>query len=58
MHPVPHGAARAAAGGVLQNVQYGELVEFVFSLGDTAADVFVAHLNEAGQGRIIWGDVD
>lgn len=46
------------AGGVLQNVQHAELVEFVFSLADTAADALVRHLNEAGQGRIIWGDVD
>lgn len=44
-----------AAGGVLQNVQHGELVEFVFSLADTAAEALIAHLSEVGQGRIIWG---
>ena len=46
------------AGGVLQNVQHADQVEFVFSLSDTAADAIVGRLNEAGQGRIIWGDVD
>lgn len=48
----------ASAGAVLQNVQHGDLVEFVFSLADTAADTFVGCLNEAGQGRIIWRDED
>jgi len=47
-----------AAGGVLQNVQHADQVEFVFSLADTAADALVGRLNEAGQGRIIWGDFD
>jgi len=47
-----------AAGAVLQNVKHGDLVEFVFSLADTAADALVDRLSEAGQGRIIWGDVD
>ena len=47
-----------AAGGILQNVQHADLVEFVFSLADTAADALIGHLNEAGQGRIIWRDDD
>ena len=46
------------AGGVLQNVQHDDQVTFVFSLADRAADALVGLLNEAGQGRIIWTDVD
>lgn len=47
-----------AAGGVLQNVQHGDLVAFAFSLADTASDAFIAHLNEAGQGRLTWESDD
>lgn len=43
-----------AAGGTLQDVQHGEMVTFAFTLTETAADTLVAHLNEAGQGRISW----
>lgn len=43
-----------AAGGALLSVQHGDDVEFVFSLAETSADSLVAHLNEAGQGRISW----
>ena len=43
-----------AAGGALLSVQHGDDVEFVFSLAETSADSLVAHLNEAGQGRIFW----
>lgn len=46
------------AGGTLLNVLHGEQVTFVFSLADTAADALVAHLNEAGQGRISWLEND
>lgn len=42
------------AGGALLSVQHGDLVTFALSLADTAADALVAHLNEAGQGRISW----
>lgn len=42
------------SGGALLSVQHGDLVTFAFSLADTAADALVAHLNEAGQGRISW----
>lgn len=42
------------AGGALLSVLHGDLVTFAFSLADTAADALVAHLNEAGQGRISW----
>jgi len=47
-----------AAGGVLQNVQHGERVEFIFSLADIAADALVGLLNESGQGRILWANDD
>lgn len=47
-----------AADGVLQNVQHGAQVEFVFSVADTAADGLIGLLNEAGQGRILWQDND
>lgn len=47
-----------AVGGILQNVQHADLVEFVFSLADTAADSLIGHLNEVGQGRLIWRDDD
>ncbi len=43
-----------AAGGALLSVQHGDEVEFAFSLAETSADSLVAHLNEAGQGRISW----
>ena len=43
-----------AAGGVLLGVTHGDEVEFNFRLAETAADALVAHLNEAGQGRIAW----
>ena len=42
------------AGGALLSVLHGEQVTFAFSLAETAADALVAHLNEAGQGRISW----
>lgn len=47
-----------AAGGELLNVQHGDEVEFSFVLGEALADALVAHLNEAGQGRISWRPVD
>lgn len=47
-----------AAGGELLNVQHGDEVEFSFVLGDAQADALIAHLNEAGQGRISWRPVD
>lgn len=40
--------------GALLSVQHGEQVTFAFSLADSASDALVAHLNEAGQGRISW----
>lgn len=47
-----------AAGGALLYVQHRDDVEFAFSLAATAADALVAQLNEAGQGRIAWQDVN
>jgi uncharacterized YigZ family protein len=45
-----------ALGGALLRVQHGAEVEVTFSMAATAADTLVAHLNEAGQGRIAWQD--
>lgn len=45
-----------SVGGALLSVRHGELVAFAFSLAETAADVLVARLNDAGQGRISWLD--
>ncbi|WP_342618542.1 YigZ family protein [Rhodoferax sp. GW822-FHT02A01] len=47
-----------AAGGALLDVQHSGDVEFAFSLAETSADALVAHLNEAGQGRIAWRDAN
>lgn len=43
-----------AAGGALLSIQHGDEVDFAFSLPETSAETLVAHLNEAGQGRISW----
>lgn len=43
-----------AAGGALLSVQHGGEVEFAFSMAETAAHALVAHLVEAGQGRVAW----
>lgn len=43
-----------AASGNLLSVQHGGEVEFTFSMAETSAEALVAHLNEAGQGRIAW----
>ena len=45
-----------AAGGTLLDVQHANAVEFQFSLAETSAPMLLAHLNEAGQGRIAWQD--
>lgn len=45
-----------AAGGALQNIQHGEQVEFVFSLAECSVKTLVALLNDAGKGRVSWGD--
>ena len=46
-----------AVGGDLLRVQHGDQVEFAFSTSETKADALIAHLNQAGQGRIAWADV-
>ncbi len=43
-----------AAGGSLLEVRHGELVEFDWTMADSAADALVARLNEAGQGKLVW----
>jgi predicted deacylase len=47
-----------AAGGTLLCVQHGGEVDITFSMAVTSADALVAHLNEAGQGRIAWQDAN
>ncbi len=46
----------AAAGATLLAVAHGSLVELEFSLPLPRAEALVAHLGEAGQGRIGWID--
>lgn len=43
-----------AAGGSLLDVRHGTDVELTFKLAEAATDTLLAHLNEAGQGRISW----
>lgn len=45
-----------AAGGALLGVEHGAAVAMTFSMDVAAADALVAHLNEVGQGRIVWLD--
>nr|WP_315401424.1 YigZ family protein [uncultured Duganella sp.] len=42
------------AGATLDNVSHADAVKFEFSLDDAAADPFIARLNEAGHGRVVW----
>ena len=42
------------AGATLLNVAHGDAVLFDFSLPETAASALLAHLDEAGNGRIGW----
>jgi putative IMPACT (imprinted ancient) family translation regulator len=44
----------AAAGAVLDDVQHGDDVAFVFSLPEPDADAFIARLDDAAQGRVVW----
>jgi hypothetical protein len=46
------------AGAALVEVAHGALVDVTLRLPDTAADAFVAGLNESGQGRIGWLKAD
>jgi uncharacterized YigZ family protein len=43
-----------AAGATLLEVSHGDAVTFVFSLAEAEAPAMVAHLNEAGHGRVAW----
>lgn len=45
-----------AAGGLLQQVQHGERVVFVFALAEDAAATLTARLGEIGRGQVIWLD--
>jgi uncharacterized YigZ family protein len=44
------------AGAVLAEVKHDRAVQFEFSLPEAQAAIFVAHLNEAGQGVLEWLD--
>ncbi|SEK64634.1 uncharacterized protein, YigZ family [Variovorax sp. YR750] len=44
----------AAAGAVLEAVEHGDDVAFAFSLPEPDADVFIARLGDAAQGRVAW----
>ena len=46
------------AGATLLNVEHGDAVLFDFSLPETAATALLAHLHEAGNGRIVWLDAE
>ena len=46
------------AGATLLNVTHGDAVLFDFSLAETAATALLAHLEEAGNGRIAWLKVE
>lgn len=43
-----------SAGATQLEIRHGALVEFGFSVAESAADALVAQLNESGQGRIGW----
>ncbi|WP_208508941.1 YigZ family protein [Variovorax paradoxus] len=44
----------AAAGAVLESVAHASTVAFVFALPETAAEAFIARLDDAAQGRVAW----
>jgi uncharacterized YigZ family protein len=46
------------AGATLLNVTHGDAVLFDFSLAEAAATALLAHLHEAGNGRIAWLKVE
>ena len=45
-----------AAGATLLAVAHSDAVLFDFSLAEGAASALLAHLHEAGNGRIVWID--
>jgi uncharacterized YigZ family protein len=44
----------AAAGAALESVAHASTVAFVFALPETAAEAFIARLDDAAQGRVAW----
>lgn len=46
------------AGAALLNVSHSDAVVLHFSLAADAVDALVARLNELGQGRLVWLDLD
>jgi len=44
------------AGAQLLQVQHGTLVTLQLRLPEAEAEAFVHHVNEAGQGRVAWGE--
>lgn len=44
----------AAIGAVLEEVQHGDDVRFAFALPAPEADAFIARLDDAAQGRVVW----
>ncbi|KAF1061055.1 YigZ family protein [Variovorax sp.] len=44
----------APAGAVLESVAHASTVAFVFALPETAAEAFIARLDDAAQGRVAW----
>ncbi|WP_341890252.1 IMPACT family protein [Variovorax sp. YR752] len=43
-----------AIGAVLEDVQHGDDVRFAFALSAPEADAFIARLDDAAQGRVVW----
>ncbi|MCY1519658.1 IMPACT family member YigZ [compost metagenome] len=43
-----------AIGAVLEDVQHGDDVRFAFALPAPEADAFIARLDDAAQGRVVW----
>ncbi|QSI34182.1 DUF1949 domain-containing protein [Variovorax sp. RKNM96] len=44
----------AAVGAVLDDVQHADHVHFAFTLPDPEANAFIARLDDAAQGRVVW----
>jgi uncharacterized YigZ family protein len=44
----------AAVGAVLDSVQHADDVRFAFTLPDPEANAFIARLDDAAQGRVVW----
>ncbi|MBJ2155980.1 IMPACT family protein [Variovorax sp. IB41] len=44
----------AAVGAVLDSVQHADDVHFAFTLAEPEANAFIARLDDAAQGRVVW----